>query len=260
MIYFIQDTATQSIKIGLSKKPKKRLGMLQTANPHKLLLLGTIPGTAVDEALLHSKFAEYRLHGEWFKGEIIESILDIISSSRTKVRGASMNGDVTTENVVGDDSLIQGVSQIPGLKIRSLSLDLRESEKTQHTVLCHVDVKYVLEFEEDTTPDDLRKLRQIFDAACQRPGSTHPERLLRHVFLDAENVVIPFDSALQCWLPMGEQSPITGVKGLGFRVLACGSKSFSKSPNRSVNPGDVWYYEGEHPLKNARKVVVHIRG
>jgi len=86
VIYFIKDTGSLAIKIGYSKKPNKRLSGLQTANPHKLLLLGTVPGTEKDEEELHGKFAQFRLEGEWFKGEIIEEILTIITTRREKIR------------------------------------------------------------------------------------------------------------------------------------------------------------------------------
>ncbi len=76
MIYFIKDTVSQAIKIGYSsKKPEQRLSDLQTGNPHKLILIGIIPGTPDDELSFHGKFAQHRLEGEWFKGAIIEEVL-----------------------------------------------------------------------------------------------------------------------------------------------------------------------------------------
>src|SRR5207249_616896 len=78
--YFTKDSGSQAIKIGYSRKPLKRLGMLQTGNPHKLILLGSVAGTPDDEASFHSRFAQHRLEGEWFKGVIIEEVLSIISA------------------------------------------------------------------------------------------------------------------------------------------------------------------------------------
>ncbi len=71
MIYFIKDTVSQAIKIGYSKSPKKRVGGLQTGNPHKLVLLGIVAGTEAEETAFHVRFAQYRMEGEWFKGDII---------------------------------------------------------------------------------------------------------------------------------------------------------------------------------------------
>jgi hypothetical protein len=94
MIYFVLDTVVRAIKIGYSKEPQKRLGALQTANPNKLDILGTIPGTEKDEEQLHIKFGEHRLKGEWFKGdEIFESVMEMITASRNArtVRQVSRN-------------------------------------------------------------------------------------------------------------------------------------------------------------------------
>lgn len=79
MIYFIQNTVTKAIKIGYSKNPKKRLDSLQTATPDKLTLLGAIQGGLEHETAFHERFAKYALQGEWFKGDILREVLDIIA-------------------------------------------------------------------------------------------------------------------------------------------------------------------------------------
>jgi hypothetical protein len=105
MIYFLQDTVTQEIKIGDSKKsPEQRRRDCQTGNPHKLILLGTITGRREDEDCYHGKFAQHRLEGEWFKGEIIEEVLGIISAhqqSRLIIRRKIVN-DTTEPKVNGE--------------------------------------------------------------------------------------------------------------------------------------------------------------
>ena len=135
MIYFVKDTVTQAIKIGYSKKPKDRLSGLQTGNPHKLVILGTVAGTANEEASFHGKFVQHRLEGESFKGEIIEEVLDIIATytkERLEIRrktvtdatnGADkVEGDPLPDATANDkgaldaDSGIQGVCRIPGLR------------------------------------------------------------------------------------------------------------------------------------------------
>jgi hypothetical protein len=79
MIYFIQNTVTQAIKIGYSRNPKKRLDSLQTATPDKLVLLGTIQGGLEHEAAFHERFSKYALQGEWFKGDILHDVRAIIA-------------------------------------------------------------------------------------------------------------------------------------------------------------------------------------
>jgi hypothetical protein len=69
MIYFIQDTISRAIKIGVAGDPQRRLASLQTGHPHLLILLGTVPGARKQEALLHKQFSSYRLKGEWFRGD-----------------------------------------------------------------------------------------------------------------------------------------------------------------------------------------------
>jgi hypothetical protein len=142
VIYFIKDTVTQAIKIGHSKRPKKRIGSLQTGNPSRLILLGMVAGTEADEVTFHVRFAQYRLEGEWFNGNIIEEVLAIISEHkerRLEIRRLTMiqttpESDKREEEQApsGDngtldkDTGIRGVCRIPGLKLKSLSVKLTE--------------------------------------------------------------------------------------------------------------------------------------
>lgn len=65
MIYFIQDTHSKTIKIGVSKTPLARMADLQTAHHAKLILLGVMDGMQREEKALHGEFT--RLQGEWFE-------------------------------------------------------------------------------------------------------------------------------------------------------------------------------------------------
>jgi len=65
MIYFIQDTSSKAIKIGVSKKPTQRLSDLQTAHATKLVLLAVMDGGQREERELHLRFT--RKQGEWFE-------------------------------------------------------------------------------------------------------------------------------------------------------------------------------------------------
>lgn len=64
-VYFIGGDDTP-IKIGFSSAPTLRLEALQTGHWVKLSILATSPGTLATEAEYHNRFAEHRLHGEWF--------------------------------------------------------------------------------------------------------------------------------------------------------------------------------------------------
>lgn len=65
MIYFIK--ALNTVKIGYSANPEKRLKELQTGNSEKLELLLTIPGNKESEKAFHLYFDRARLNGEWFR-------------------------------------------------------------------------------------------------------------------------------------------------------------------------------------------------
>lgn len=69
VIYFAEQVGGRLVKIGWTKGcPKRRVQSLQTGSPMKLRLLGTIAAESVDdEKRLHTKFADLRVHGEWFR-------------------------------------------------------------------------------------------------------------------------------------------------------------------------------------------------
>lgn len=66
LVYFIQSGDDGPIKIGASMDPQSRLAALQTSNPQRLRLLGTIPGGHPKEKAIHLKLKAHRIQGEWF--------------------------------------------------------------------------------------------------------------------------------------------------------------------------------------------------
>lgn len=69
-VYFIIGEKTQLVKIGKAKDAWKRLAGLQVGSPDKLtMLLRTSLSTDVFalEHDFHTRFAKYRVHGEWFE-------------------------------------------------------------------------------------------------------------------------------------------------------------------------------------------------
>jgi hypothetical protein len=65
-VYFIEAQGTDLVKIGIAAVPTERLRELQTASPHKLRILATMPGGKPVESRLHRHFAAHRATGEWF--------------------------------------------------------------------------------------------------------------------------------------------------------------------------------------------------
>jgi hypothetical protein len=66
MIYFVQTSDNQYLKIGKADDVAKRLSGLQTGQPQKLKLLATMPGGHEEERAIHQRFSHLRTHGEWF--------------------------------------------------------------------------------------------------------------------------------------------------------------------------------------------------
>lgn len=64
-VYFIQVGEAGPVKIGTTRDPKKRLQILQCANPDVLELRLAVP--EADEAIFHRRFSHLRIRGEWFR-------------------------------------------------------------------------------------------------------------------------------------------------------------------------------------------------
>lgn len=63
-VYFIG--CDQAIKIGVAKDVQRRFAAIQMCSPLPLRLLATVDGTRALERAYHTRFADHRLHGEWF--------------------------------------------------------------------------------------------------------------------------------------------------------------------------------------------------
>jgi len=67
VVYFVEAGTGGPIKIGWTQDVDRRIAELQTANAHKLILMGTIPGTLEDETAVHARFSHLRMEAEWFR-------------------------------------------------------------------------------------------------------------------------------------------------------------------------------------------------
>ena len=70
-VYFLQEAIENptAIKIGSGNDPMSRKESLEAGNPIKLKLLAVMRGSIKEEKALHKRFAELRLHREWFRYE-----------------------------------------------------------------------------------------------------------------------------------------------------------------------------------------------
>jgi hypothetical protein len=66
VIYFITAREIGRVKIGLSDEPRGRFIKMRSDSPTALALERLCEGDTTAERELHVRFAEHRLHGEWF--------------------------------------------------------------------------------------------------------------------------------------------------------------------------------------------------
>lgn len=66
VVYFI-GADHGPIKIGSSKFLEARLAELRAVNPYRLSVLASCAGGIAEEFTYHKRFAQYRLHNEWFE-------------------------------------------------------------------------------------------------------------------------------------------------------------------------------------------------
>lgn len=80
-VYFLRPIGKNGpIKIGCSMHPIKRLRTVEIWSPQKLEIAASAPGSHFHENALHHRFANQRLHGEWFKASaeltaLIDSVI-----------------------------------------------------------------------------------------------------------------------------------------------------------------------------------------
>jgi hypothetical protein len=89
MIYFVQDKATQRIKIGFTRHDVGgRLEHFQTGCPGQLTVLLQIHGIGADETELKNRFKAFREHGEWFRPVlgVLQAIEEMKATKEQTVR------------------------------------------------------------------------------------------------------------------------------------------------------------------------------
>ncbi len=65
-VYFIRNRSDDTIKIGHSHDPQRRLQQLQVGNSTRLELVGVIAAEIAIESIVHNQLREGYLNGEWF--------------------------------------------------------------------------------------------------------------------------------------------------------------------------------------------------
>lgn len=87
-VYFVEAVGLERIKIGKSRRPVARLRELAAVVPVHTSLLACVTG--ISEERVHSMFAKWRLHGEWFQAH---------ASLRLFVRSLPRRGRVSDQRL-----------------------------------------------------------------------------------------------------------------------------------------------------------------
>lgn len=115
LVYFIQSGDDGPIKIGYTTSINTRLPTLQTAHPWVLHVIGTVPGSVLDEARAHNALAEYRMIGEWFRpeAEVRTRIREWIAAGRVPASIFAQQGKTTLRNFrIPDDEYARLLARV----------------------------------------------------------------------------------------------------------------------------------------------------
>ena len=81
-VYFLHDRSEGLIKIGYTMNWEQRRYAIRNQAKKRGVLLGFLNGGRVLEQLMHEKFAEHRVRGEWFSDEILPLVEELIRADR----------------------------------------------------------------------------------------------------------------------------------------------------------------------------------
>lgn len=83
-VYMIRAGESGPVKLGCADDPYHRLGELQVAHYERLRIIRLWAGSYVEEALLHVRFSDLHIRGEWFAfskamlGEVGLELLEVV--------------------------------------------------------------------------------------------------------------------------------------------------------------------------------------
>ena len=92
MVYFVQ--SLDKIKVGFTSNITHRIKGLRSANPHGVILIGTVHGDKNHEKKIHKVLKDHNVVGEWFKDcEEVREYIDKILNDGIKVKYKQMEWD-----------------------------------------------------------------------------------------------------------------------------------------------------------------------
>jgi hypothetical protein len=199
VIYFIQDSESRAIKIGVSKHPIIRLRQLQTAHHSKLVLLKTMDGDAKGEWTLHQIFT--RRKGEWF--EPTEELLSFIASDSpipSLHKAPRPNQNLTAK----ESAILRSIAAHYGfLQTRGRSAGVEGSAFALQLAIVHGDAQ-VVSFDRD-------RLRLLIAWLGQEAGhDAAPSKTIRKL---AAQLAHTLPAPVEVPPPTGEPGPINTLEG-----------------------------------------------
>ena len=117
-VYFILNSSTNMMKVGISADPLSRLKQLQTGNAALLKLLGAVSGDRETEKLIHSVLGPWRAEGEWFRytGVVQDfSQMALLKGVGVAVRALCQRGRTNKQNIYSRVSLERALRKNLGL-------------------------------------------------------------------------------------------------------------------------------------------------
>lgn len=69
-LYFVLCRTTNRVKIGVANNPMSRFRSIQCGSPTDLTIVGLIWGPRTNEKMLHRKFRDNWVRGEWFEATL----------------------------------------------------------------------------------------------------------------------------------------------------------------------------------------------
>jgi hypothetical protein len=66
-VYVLAARRVNAVKIGFTADVDRRVKTLRAMSPAPLVIVAVVEGSRGDEAILHRRFAPYRLHDEWYR-------------------------------------------------------------------------------------------------------------------------------------------------------------------------------------------------
>lgn len=153
-VYFIQAGDGGPVKIGISSDPWARMRKMQSDHDKKLVLIRLFEGGLVEEGVLHHRFSEHRLGGEWFAPakEIIAGDIGLTPLPVERVRKPRQGTGWTEESYRKFNEALAARMQDPAYVSRRAAATAKTGARIGTTSSLIVAAKAMVILEEGVAP------------------------------------------------------------------------------------------------------------